>query len=651
MATDVVENSEDAYIITCALLSFVCIHPYGNLSAIDTLFFGASSSTESGLNTVDVNDLRTAQQVFIYVVPILTNLMVVNIVVVIVRLYWFNRKFKEHGYRARDSVDTKDAEASIGLGETLSAPLPNVGTKSKEDGSANTEEANRQLDRPFQRTAITFANDRKDIEKEKAFYIPSPRARELGQPIIQVDHSDGAVDEDQEPAKPPQDHRLEPVKRRHTFQYDNAGSSARKSVETLASTLFVLGRSKSEQKTTTSSTLPRRSSDLPNLSRQVTLGRNSSFHNLTSQDREVLGGIEYRSLKLLLKITIGYLLGIHVFGVGCLLPWIHRSPAKYTDWLVECGIGKTWWAFYSSQTMIDNLGFTLTPDSMISFRDATWPMLVMTFLAFAGNTCYPILLRLVIYIMSKIVTKGSSTHQSLQFLLDHPRRCYTLLFPSGPTWVLFGILFVLNFVDVLLIIVLDLNNPAVNDLPMGPRILSALFQAASARHTGTATLNLANVNPAVQFSLLAMMYIAVYPIAISVRASNTYEDKTLGLYGTDAELDESSSSAYLMHHVRNQLSFDLWYVFLGTFAVCASEAKRISDNADPAFSVFSIFFEVVSAYGNVGLSLGHPDVLTSLSGQFKPFSKFVICAMMIRGRHRGLPYGLDRAIMLTDEER
>ena len=65
--------------------------------------------------------------------------------------------------------------------------------------------------------------------------------------------------------------------------------------------------------------------------------------------------------------------------------------------------------------------------------------------------------------------------------------------------------------------------------------------------------------------------------------------------------------------------------------------------------MFPVFFEVVSAYGNVGLSLGHPSALTSLSGQFTAFSKVVICAMMIRGRHRGLPYALDRAIMLPGD--
>lgn len=138
--------------------------------------------------------------------------------------------------------------------------------------------------------------------------------------------------------------------------------------------------------------------------------------------------------------------------------------------------------------MVDNLGFTLTPDSMLSFADATWPMLVFTFLAFAGNTCYPILLRVIIWAISKVTPKRSAMQEPLRFLLDHPRRCYTLLFPSKPTWILFGILFVLNFIDVVLIIVLDLDNPAVTEgLPPGPRVLAALFQAASSRHTGTST--------------------------------------------------------------------------------------------------------------------------------------------------------------------
>lgn len=148
-----------------------------------------------------------------------------------------------------------------------------------------------------------------------------------------------------------------------------------------------------------------------------------------------------------------------------------------------------------------------------------------------------------------------------------------------------------------------------------------------------------------------MMFISVFPIAFTMRSSNTYEDQSLGKYTDNSEPDENQKGAsYLLALARNQLSFDLWWVMLGVFLITIAESDRVADNADPAFSVFAILFEVVSAYGNVGLSLGYPTVLTSLSGKFTTFSKIVICAMMIRGRHRGLPYALDRAIMLPGND-
>ena len=52
----------------------------------------------------------------------------------------------------------------------------------------------------------------------------------------------------------------------------------------------------------------------------------------------------------------------------------------------------------------------------------------------------------------------------------------------------------------------------------------------------------------------------------------------------------------------------------------------------------------MSAYGNVGLSLGYPTINASFSAEFRTLSKLVIVAMQIRGRHRGLPYNLDRAV-------
>ncbi|EGY23703.1 high-affinity potassium transport protein [Verticillium dahliae VdLs.17] len=541
---------------------------------------------------VDVKDLKTYQQVYLYVVPIITNMMFLNAIVVPVRLFWFRQRLRQAGI-AREVArnDEEEARPATRRESQETAVID-------EQAPALAPAPSPPFSAPQRTTTITF--DDKAIasgysrSEKQVLRIPNPRESDRGAPITEIEPGlrRSYTEEDPDAIKPLPEFRSG-RSRRSSFHAEGTILSAATSIEKAATSAFILGKVQ---------LAPRRQAD-----------------------RETLGGIEYRALKLLLKFVFGYFFGLHFFGAICLLPWIHNAPSKYLDVLAESGVGATWWAFYSAQTMSNNLGFALTPDSMASFKDATWPLLVMTFLAFAGNTCYPVFLRCIIWLTSLMVPKNSQTRETIQFILDHPRRCYTLLFPSRPTWILFGIVVILNFVDVVLIIVLDLDNPAVNDLPVGPRILSSLFQAASARHTGTATLSLVDVNPAVQFSLLTMMYIAVFPIAISVRASNTYEERTIGIWAREENLNEDNGVSYVMVHVRNQLTFDLWYIFLGTFLICIAESTLIMDVAEPTFSIFAVLFEVTSAY------------------------KVVICAMMIRGRHRGLPYALDRAITLPSE--
>lgn len=222
---------------------------------------------------------------------------------------------------------------------------------------------------------------------------------------------------------------------------------------------------------------------------------------------------------------------------------------------------------------------------MITFNTAPAPLLIMSALALAGHTFYPIVLRVIIWAASKLFPKKSSMQESLHFLLNHPRRCYTMLFPSGPTWALFGILTLLNVADILFIILLDLDNPTVTTLPGWQRFCAAVFQAVSSRHTGTATFNLADVNPAVQMALLVMMYVSVYPISIAVRSSNTYEERSLGIYENKLQLDEEDGSSYFVTHLRNQLSFDLWYICLGLLCITIAEHKKVMDGNDPVSTI------------------------------------------------------------------
>lgn len=70
----------------------------------------------------------------------------------------------------------------------------------------------------------------------------------------------------------------------------------------------------------------------------------------------------------------------------------------------------------------------------------------------------------------------SNEKETYKFLLDHPRRCFTLLFPKSATWWLVGVLVILNFSDLFFFLVLDIGNTYVSAIPVGYRIVDGFFQ-------------------------------------------------------------------------------------------------------------------------------------------------------------------------------
>lgn len=196
--------------------------------------------------------------------------------------------------------------------------------------------------------------------------------------------------------------------------------------------------------------------EMPYLSYTPTMGRNSNFVGLTLEQREELGGIEYRSLRTLALVLLVYFFGFHLIALTCLLPFI-KNNQHYGSIVEEDGVSRTWWAFFTSNSAFMDLGLTLTPDSMNSFNTSEYTMMIMWFFIIIGNTGFPVMLRFVIWITSILTPKGTGLWEELRFLLDHPRRCFTLLFPSSANWWLFWILVILNAVDLLFFIVLDVS--------------------------------------------------------------------------------------------------------------------------------------------------------------------------------------------------
>lgn len=382
------------------------------------------------------------------------------------------------------------------------------------------------------------------------------------------------------------------------------------------------------------------------LSWQPTIGRNSNFVDMTEEQKEELGGVEYMAIKLLIRIILVYYVGFHILAFVFLLPYFLHT--HYRQEIRSQGVSPTWYSFFLAQSAFNDLGLTLTYNSTMLFGRCLYIMIIFSVFIIIGNTGFPVLLRFIIWLLFKVAHPSSLSKESLGFLLDHPRRCFTLLFPSIPTWWLFIILIVLNVVDWVLFIILDFNADFLKSTPKGFRVMQGLFQAVSTRTAGFEVLNLSNLHAAVKVSYLIMMYISVLPLAISIRRTNVYEEQSLGIYAKDVaeDDDDNTPKTFVSSHLRRQLSHDFWFLSLGIFIICICEGGKLN-KGDPDYTIFAVMFEVVSAYGTVGLSLGYPTINTSLSGTFSTISKLVVIALMIRGRHRGLPYALDRAIILS----
>ena len=273
---------------------------------------------------------------------------------------------------------------------------------------------------------------------------------------------------------------------------------------------------------------------------------------------------------------------------------------------------------------------------------------------------------------------------TLRFVLQYPRRVYTNLFPSTPTWWLLFMLIVLNGIDWAAFGIINIGNAAVNAIPTHFRVLDGLFQALAVRSGGFYVISITSLRIGLQVLYVIMMYISVYPVVITMRHSNVYEERSLGIYADDppsSDVEEgpklgtlaakfrrtltqqfatpfpsanahkdAAAEHFVRQQIRGQLAHDLWWLVLAILFISMIEVSNF-DRDPVTYSVFNIAFEVVSGYGCVGISTGLPNEAYSFSGGWHVLSKLILCAVMLRGRHRGLPVALDRAVRLPGRGR
>lgn len=121
------------------------------------------------------------------------------------------------------------------------------------------------------------------------------------------------------------------------------------------------------------------------------VGRNSHFHELTEEEHEELGGVEYRSLRVLFWIVLSYLILLPILGFIICGPYIklHYEWA-FTDPSQMRYVDPYWYSAFQVISAFSNTGMALTDTSMVPFQKA-YPLIFVTIvLIFAGNTAFPV---------------------------------------------------------------------------------------------------------------------------------------------------------------------------------------------------------------------------------------------------------------------
>jgi len=91
----------------------------------------------------------------------------------------------------------------------------------------------------------------------------------------------------------------------------------------------------------------------------------------------------------------------------------------------------------------------------------------------------------------------------------------------------------------------------------------------------------------------------------------------------------------LIKHTFSFVILTRTWLFFFIFLICAIEYRQMAP-VDPNITVFKIIFEIISAFGAVGLTLGYPNVASSFATVLSPVSKAILIITMLMGRHRGL---------------
>ncbi len=264
-----------------------------------------------------------------------------------------------------------------------------------------------------------------------------------------------------------------------------------------------------------------------------------------------------------------------------------------------------WYAIFHSVSAFNNAGFSLFPDSLMSYQGSIPLNLTVAVLIILGGIGYQVIIELYFWLL----TLGRRRKRQFDFSLNFR--------------VVVRVTFFLLILGMAAFVVLEYRDPnTLLLLPPHKRILVALFQSVSARTAGFNTIDLSLLSPTTLVVIMLLMFIGASPSGTGGGIKTT----TFAILAncTRSALRGRERVIIDKRCIPPQLILKAIAVVFGSMAtvICSTGILIFLEEGN---GTVELAFEAVSAFATVGLSLG-------ITPDLSPLSQLVLIVTMYIGR-------------------
>ncbi|MDD4329239.1 MAG: TrkH family potassium uptake protein [Aliarcobacter sp.] len=271
-----------------------------------------------------------------------------------------------------------------------------------------------------------------------------------------------------------------------------------------------------------------------------------------------------------------------------------------------------WFGIFHSISAFNNAGFSLFTDALIGYKSDTISLVTICLLIILGGLGYFVLIEI------------------------YENRKFSKRFTIHTRIMIYGTI-ILILAGMVLFLSIEWDNPKTfGELSFYDKILNAFFLSVNFRTAGFNSIDLSSLkDSSLFFSTLFMMIGAGQGSTAGGMKITTVAILMITVVYILKQSNQEPS-IFKRRIEQKVINKALAIIISSSFFVLFTVLILVETQN---FPFIKILFEVVSAFGTVGVSTGNGDIL-SLSQQFDTFGKSIIIILMIAGRLGVFAFGL-----------